>query len=180
MRIQTGQTITARIPLRVEYTCSACHKRTSDIVNLESSAGTGVIMGIPLDRDLHSKASAGLMEQLDKLSKIKHPRQLQDYDLPCACEHCGHQEPWARLYPKWTRKAFIACLIPLIFIAIAFLNMAVKTDWSGTHWVTMILLVILLGCSIGIKLYEHLNKQDMLAQLDKLPKESLPQFSVGR
>ena len=169
MRIKTGETATASLPVKVQYRCSACGKDNLISRELTGSYYTRTVLGVNTS-DVRQGVRNELMAQLNTILDQNNLRRFKHGVFNCRCGHCGNIEPWAKM------NNFNDLAVPkgfsLIMIFISVLLM-IATYSRSPGLLSMLALSI--AAYVGIGIYQSKNGIEKLEQMiTSLPAESLP------
>lgn len=173
MRVKTGETVTARLIVDVQYRCSSCGKDNLVTETIKGSAHTGTIMGINLDQNLAGHAGDNLRANLATVLNQSDPHRFRTAGFTCKCKNCGHAEPWARMnYDKLEKPNTISISILIVSIIMSLVGLGIG-EFNFMHFFFAILALSASAC-IGISTYKNKNSEEMEQLIAMLPQESLP------
>ena len=174
MRVKTGETATASMPIDIQYRCSSCGEENFITGTISGSAHTGTLMGINLDRNIYEKAQREVLDKFAGLAAQIDPHRYRSAELTCKCKKCGYKEPWARMNYSHLDKPYAFSLALFIFSAIMSLVGLSQQPFNAMHYIFFSLLVLSAAAGFGIGFYKFKNNEKMEQLIDALPPESLP------
>lgn len=178
MPIKIGETATATARVDVQYRCSSCGKDNLETQSLSGMVETGTIFGINLNQHLHADAQKSLLENMELIMDESNPGRYTRARFTCACRHCGHIEPWAKMNYSALDMPQKILLYVLVFGILPLLPTFSLRPISWFHIIVWTLYGLCAAAFAGILFYKYNNDIKMQALTLALPCESIPIVTI--
>lgn len=190
MGVQTGTYAKARLTLDVEliWQCSDCRKENHVVQTLTANA-TEAGPAYAKERtqsEMRERASNNarllLEHQLRDLNGSDPVRRFRTANFSCACVHCRHREPWARM--DYSKLPVIRSVLKMIALwgggLLAFFLLS-SIDGRNEQTLAMVfaaLLVLPLLLLLILNMLQKRHTGKMESLIAQLPPQSHPQIRV--
>ena len=171
--------------MSIQYKCSRCHNKNEIITRLSQTCTSGVgYLGLPdlfrcerkgiIQTATKVRALNGFVKKKNTIQNSSAVRASRTAHINCRCTKCGYIEPWAKLNFHFSPAVVITGLITCFIMML--LALFGSTSWKEISLpLSVVAAAMLLAVAVEATLY-LIRK----VQTEKLPAESLPNFSFSQ